>query len=307
MKPHQRLASERELAKRYGVSNLLLRKALDRLAREGLVERVPRVGNFVKDWEHSPELTAQVGVVMCFPEEHAYTVEIFKQMETSCRKRQLMQVLKSSDEDLLCERDQIDFLLDNGIRSLAVSPAPGTGNVPYFRRLTRLGVRVVFFHRKLDIAGVPFHGIGFRRITSSMHRRMQDAGCRRIGFISRTYGNYVSTVEEREQGFLDGGNQDDLVRVLDEDKENTGVLLKALKPLVDAGIDGLLLASETFLPTVHPLLQGTGIRVAVHGVSTRLEELVRVYGLDRDLCFVLDRRVKKMCERTVTAMNEGKG
>ena len=45
--PHDRLPTERELAERFGISRMTVRRALDRLELEGRVYRVQGAGTFV--------------------------------------------------------------------------------------------------------------------------------------------------------------------------------------------------------------------------------------------------------------------
>lgn len=58
--PGARLASEPELAQRYGVSRVTVRKALDNLAREGLIRRQPGAGTFVIDGAEPATLQADL-------------------------------------------------------------------------------------------------------------------------------------------------------------------------------------------------------------------------------------------------------
>lgn len=65
LKPGNRIPSETELCERYGISRITARKAIDDLAREGYLQKVPGKGTFVS----TPKIVEKLGLLVTFTED----------------------------------------------------------------------------------------------------------------------------------------------------------------------------------------------------------------------------------------------
>lgn len=93
--PGQQLPFERELCDRFGVQRITVRKALDLLVQDGMIQKHPGRGSFVRDrGEHSQEC-APAGTLLFVMNKSqndihnnssAYNAQLFFLMEQLCRK-----------------------------------------------------------------------------------------------------------------------------------------------------------------------------------------------------------------------------
>lgn len=57
VKPNSYLPSELELGQQYSLSKNSIRKGLDQLVEDGLIEKIPRIGNRVRQPDHKGAVT----------------------------------------------------------------------------------------------------------------------------------------------------------------------------------------------------------------------------------------------------------
>ncbi len=310
-KEKEKLPPERVMAEKYGVSNTKLRKALSELQKRGLVVKIPKVGNFVGKVSLDQKETRQdfLGVVLPMPGTHPYTIEVLKSLERHSSALGLMPVFRNSNEDIITERDSINDMIDKGIKNLIVNPAAGNRNINYFIRLKNLGVKIVFIGRRLDIQGIIHEGVDFRELTEKMTRDLIESG-RKTGYLGIRYREgSVSTVRDREEGFLGSGDINNLSWVYADECENSKKISSAIEKLLQNGVNALALGSQKLLLALdkalkkHNLKIGKDIELAIHGVRDSFVDKKERFSIQERFMYALDENVNEMCARALKHIN----
>jgi len=303
---HGRLFPERILAEHFQVSNLTIRKALLKLAEEGLIIRVPRVGNFVSQEARDKTTAAQLGILMAFPKEHPYVTEVFWCFEKLCSERGLLPIFKNTNEDPGFERAQVEHLLENGVKRFVISPVAKCDNIPFFQRLADRRFSIIFFDRWLEIKGIPRETIDFHCLAKKMTLNLRRSGCRKVAFFSRRYRDgFLSTEAEQERGFLEVADAALLKYIYQDELRQKERYMEELQPLIRERIDGIVVGSETVLPGLqsalneHHLKLHRDIKIAFHAVTPRLNEIAAHFGIPEAFGYPLNEPVWEMCCRVI--------
>ena len=118
----QKFPSERELAKRYGVSRITVRKSLNHLAEEGLITRIQGKGTFLKSAKLSQSPIQSIGLSQ-LAQECGYTVNTkvieSKMMIADSNIRNLLRINKN--ESFLVIYISRQRLLNDKVVSLEIS------------------------------------------------------------------------------------------------------------------------------------------------------------------------------------------
>jgi DNA-binding LacI/PurR family transcriptional regulator len=206
--PGNRIPSEKELAARFKVSRITSKSALDMLAREGLIERVPGKGSFVVERGAgraalpAPERRSGKLLGLVIPDmDDAFGTMLTYGIEERCRELGYHLLLHRSRDLLELEQETIERLLETGIAGILVLPVHGEHYNPVILRLVLDRFPLVFVDRHLR--GLAASSIGTDNVAAA--RRGSDfligLGHRSIGFISSTTEN-TSTIEDRLDGFV---------------------------------------------------------------------------------------------------------
>lgn len=167
LKPGEKLPSERELQKELGFSRTTIRQALQGLIEGGLVQVVPRTGNFVLDRLASSPLTVPslpfggnktVGMIISYPSFHicySQLAAVFKQRLHQAGW-QLKMALYNDNRDLF--QGALNTMLMNGVRVFAINPPPFLDLAPILDDLLDHGALVQLIGRWIDYPRCDFIG-----------------------------------------------------------------------------------------------------------------------------------------------------
>jgi GntR family transcriptional regulator of arabinose operon len=213
--PGERLPSEGELARAFGVSRGTLRQALGALGRDGLVQTVPGHGTFVRAGQPGAVGIAPgtadggaaaddargrvVGVVI--PSVARTRIpDLIDGAEAELRAAGYTLLLASSGDDQHEEARQIRRLVESGVDGLLVYPIDGAPNLALLRELLDGGRPLVLIDRYLldlpsDAVVADNMGGAYAAV-----RWLVEAGRERIGLAStRNLG--TSSIAERQAGY----------------------------------------------------------------------------------------------------------
>ncbi|MBC8099313.1 MAG: GntR family transcriptional regulator [Armatimonadetes bacterium] len=207
--PGDRVPSENELAEQFKVSRITSKAALEKLYRDGLIERKRGKGSFV-----SLKLTATpggvkpvnatpriLGVVM--PDfAEVFGLKLLYSIESQAAQRNAYLMFKrtygSQDE----EEKAIRALLQLGVSGLIVFPVHGDYYNQELLRIVLSGFPVVLVDRYLK--GIPASTVSTdnARASQQLTAYLLTRGHRHIAFISPPSEN-TSSIEDRIQGYRD--------------------------------------------------------------------------------------------------------
>ncbi|MDQ0062527.1 GntR family transcriptional regulator [Paenibacillus harenae] len=216
LQPHDPVPSEGELAKLFGVSRMTSKLALERLADQGLVYRLPRRGTFLSGQQDGgasnigalpPESKAlpkeekqNKQIALIVPHLSDYTSKIIAAAESEARKHDSDLILKISkdkeDEDRCLQR-----LVEGGISGIILFPQGRKTCSDQVLRLKLQQFPIVIIDRifrEVQIDCVYHdHYLGSYQMT----KYLIEKGHREIGYTSNAIDNITSR-EERYQGYI---------------------------------------------------------------------------------------------------------
>ena len=212
LRPHDQIPSLNELTRKYKVSKITARRALNDLMNEGLVYASKGRGAFVA--EARPRGRAlparrddQLGVVFSHGAGQ-FMSDIITGIDEEAFERGVQINLCLSNDSYAREAENLQRLVEQGLDKvilfMVLDPRPGAlnPNVPLYLKLQEQGVSLLLL--ACDIAGVPIPSVvyddadAFRRLVAHFHARKR----RRLAYATRV--DNASTTFERLRGFKDG-------------------------------------------------------------------------------------------------------
>ncbi len=286
--PGDRIPSENEIARMFGVSRLTARRAIEKLADEGLLIRIPGLGTFVSDISRvEEEKMVYVGVAIDDMMDARGRAMIFGIMET-LRNFSVYALLSSANSkggEFLIKK--LKEFLKEGVKGLIISP---------FLHLVKSGILDVYRSRGIPVVFIDRNVKGFytdfptvesdNRLGGKLlgeHLRKKHHVENALFVTSE--GFEISSVLNRYEGFKEGllRDVDHLVGNIDEIKKELPKVLKRKK------YDAIFFC--------HDLLAITGLTVILRE-GLRIPEDIRVVSFD-------DRILSKFpCPRLTTVRQD---
>jgi len=214
LQPHDPVPSEGELAKLFGVSRMTSKLALERLAEQGLVYRLPRRGTFLSGRDGTVSAQGAVTaenvqlpaeeklkqIALIVPHLSDYTSKIIAAAEIEVRKHDydlILKISKDKDDEDLC----LQKLVEGGIGGIILFPQGRKTCSDQVLRLKLQQVPIVIIDRifrEVQIDCVYHdHYLGSYQMT----KYLIEKGHREIGYTSNSIDNITSR-EERYQGYI---------------------------------------------------------------------------------------------------------
>jgi DNA-binding LacI/PurR family transcriptional regulator len=209
LKPHDPVPSEGELADMFGVSRRTSKQALEMLAQEGVVYRMPRRGTFLADHPHAPGTDSRGGKVsslksaaIVVPMLDEYTGQVVSSAVRHALSRQMeltLRITGGSQE----EEDAIMKDLAEARRTEGIIFFPGDrktcGHEVLKLHLNRYPLVLVDrVFKEISMSAVCHNHV---KAAYDMTSYLIGQNHHRIGFISEPITGVVSR-EERYQGFV---------------------------------------------------------------------------------------------------------
>lgn len=199
----ERLGTEKELAESYGVSTITIKRALDLLRDEGLVERVPRRGTFVKNRAASTNTNVKhakptIGCIVTNFDDTFGTPLLGGLLDTSAQTANL--ILRRSLGKPQLEESFITGLVDDGVQGIILEPTSSHWVAPSILKLVTRQFPVVIVDRSL--AGIPISTVASDNVEAgkTLTQHLLELGHQHIGWVGSA--GQVSTLQERYEGFI---------------------------------------------------------------------------------------------------------
>ena len=281
-----KIPPEEELKSKFGVSMITVKKALGMLKEEGLVQRIPGVGTYVKgrntgiadeiDTETTHLPARKIGLVM----EHvssSFGLDLLYKIDRTLEAEGYKAITRFSYYSREKETEEINFLMDSDIAGLIVMPCHGVYYNPKILKLILEGFPVVVIDKKLEGISVPSVRTDNKQAIKALVKHLWECGCKRIGFATSEIVG-TSSLQERKNGFYEAAAEYSL-EVLPEceltfdqniyehtaSRENIEKATGYLKDY-QGKVDGIICAEYSLVPAVMEALEN--IQVSGKGEVT---------------------------------------
>lgn len=205
-----RLPTEQELAKEFDVSVITVKKAMEMLTRDGLVERIRGKGSFVIETssqgvppEQQPKTHGHnllIGAVIS-DLSISYGTDLILGMEAEASAQQGFIVIRRSLGQQNIEEISIEALLDLGVDGIIVMPVHGENYNPVILQQVLNDFPIVFVDRYLKGIPAPCACTDNVAAAQKLTNYVLDLGHRNICFLSPPVIN-TSTLLDRKEGFI---------------------------------------------------------------------------------------------------------
>jgi DNA-binding LacI/PurR family transcriptional regulator len=209
-----KIPSDDELKQKFGVSMITVKKALSMLKEEGVLQRIPGVGTFVKLRNPVVEETygtnvinndKKIGVVM----EHvssSFGLDLVYKIDQKAEEHGYKVYTRFSYYNREKETQEIDFLVKSQIEGLIVMPCHGVYYNPKILKLILEGFPVVVIDKKLEGISVPSVRTDNLQAIKSLVKHLYEKGCRKLAFFSSEIIG-TSSLQERKNGFYEAASE----------------------------------------------------------------------------------------------------
>lgn len=200
--PSTRFTTANEIQKRFQVSSITAKHALNRLRDLGLVERRRRHGTFVRTHPLPPKSPAgnQVSVIWdAYPSTHT-GLELINAIESEFAKAGRVMVFRASQEDLAKEQECLEWCYAHGIQRVLMTPVRPRDAAAFYDQYRQRGMRIVFMDRGVDSPQFPLVRFDDGEIGRLAIRELKQAGYRKIALIATARRD--TSIEDRVQGAM---------------------------------------------------------------------------------------------------------
>ncbi len=206
----EKIPSDDELKTKFGVSMITVKKALSMLKEEGLLQRIPGVGTFVKARNPVAEEPVKssvispdrkIGLVM----EHvssSFGLDLLYKIDRLAEEEGYKVIPRFSYYSREKETEEIDFLVRSNIEGLIVMPCHGVYYNPKILKLILEGFPVVVIDKKLEGISVPSVRTDNIQAIKTLVEHLCRQGCKRLSFFSSEIIG-TSSLQERKNGFYE--------------------------------------------------------------------------------------------------------
>ncbi len=196
--PGERVASEHELSRQHGLARVTVRKATELLVAEGLLERRPGKGLYVREKSRTAGmLKIMVGNLAWEP-----SIRIVRGAQQVARERGYEVQVCDAHGDVTEDMESVGRLTENGARGAVIVALHTAGFRAAVARLRAEGFAFVMVDAHCgEEAGMTSVAADNYRGGFLTGTRMGELGHERVGFIGDTAS---STVADRLAGFRDG-------------------------------------------------------------------------------------------------------
>lgn len=201
----EKLETEKELSRRYSVSRITARKALDLLAADGYVTRTPGKGTFIASRENREPVVKSrkksLGIILPDLSE-TFGLDVFRWIERLANEKDITIVTGISDKNIHKERKLINRLYHFGVDGFIIHPVFYENFNEDILKLILERFPIVLIDRYLRDISCTCVLSNNREGARMGMQHLIDLGHRNIGYISRPI-NSVSSLQERELGIKD--------------------------------------------------------------------------------------------------------
>jgi GntR family transcriptional regulator of arabinose operon len=202
------LPTEAELARQYFVSRITSKKALNKLAEDGLILRIPGRGSFVKKSCPVPAAVPThaagkpiVALVMG-GYDSSFGLEIVQGALENAEELGMHLILKDTRNDQEREAAILKSLLASGVAGIIIQPAHGELYSEAILNAVYSRFPIVMIDRYMAGIDVPFVGVDNRKLSKMAVSKLIGMGHRNISLLALE-DDHASSLKERMQGFIE--------------------------------------------------------------------------------------------------------
>lgn len=169
VKPGEKIYSENELVKMFGVSRHTVRQAVGDLVHEGWLYREQGAGTFVSSQAPEPELPPQeqslepaggknIGVITTYISDYIFP-SIIKGIESYLTSKGYSLVFACTDNDIEKEKQCLETMLSRNIDGLIVEPTKSSGynpNVNYYLQMEQKNIPYLMINQFYSQLNPPY-------------------------------------------------------------------------------------------------------------------------------------------------------
>lgn len=224
--PNTRLPKEKELCKQYQVSMITVKRAMELLANEKLINRIPGKGTFVTEeafqtvqetaqemaQEEARETKASwrkkegdssgsglIGVILEYAMP-SFGLDLIYELDRAALAAGYRICFRFSYADRERESEEIEFLISQGVEGLVILPCHGSYYNTALLKLVIEGFPVVVLDKKLEGIQVPSIRTDNQDAVNRLIDYLREQGKSRIGIITVDEKGTV-TLAERKKAF----------------------------------------------------------------------------------------------------------
>jgi len=198
--PGDKLPTERDMADRTGTSRVTVRRAYEQLEKSHVLHREQGRGTFVSI--HSKgNIEACSKVALLTSVNDPFALEFIKVVEKNLSAKDMLLILRITDENPETEKNAAIDLVSKGIKNLIIWPSGQPNPESLFSRLRVLGANMVFFDKMIPGTYADYVGLdnddaldrlfahavktGIKNPVFVTHRDMKEDSCtaRRNAFL----------------------------------------------------------------------------------------------------------------------------
>lgn len=208
-KENDLLPSEKELGAKYGVSRITTSKAMNKLAKEGLITRIQGKGSFVSQnvetqiklnqTSDAASSTNMIGVIIDYF-DYDFGSDLLKSIERECKQQNLDIFFRCTYGSIKEENEAIQKSLSYGIKGLILLPVQGEKFNDIVIKMALDKFPVVLVDRTMRGVGIPCVKTDNYSATWEMTEQLIRAGHKKICFVTHESED-TSTVQERCNAF----------------------------------------------------------------------------------------------------------
>lgn len=201
----EKLPTEKELLEHYNVSRITTKKALDMLAGDGMIERIPGKGTFVKAKNASHEYSERSKSLMVgyispdFDDDHG--LELLSKLEEFANERSVNIVVKRTYGSLEREKTAIISLINQGIDGLIILPVSGEYYNEEIVKLNLQNFPHVLVDRYLKGFATTSIRTDNKTVTKNAVEYLFELNHEKIALCTPPYKD-TSAIEDRVEGFI---------------------------------------------------------------------------------------------------------
>ena len=208
LKPDERLPSEIEVAKCYGVSRITSKRAFDELERERFIYRVKGRGSFVANLKisdistNNKSLSKVIDIVLPFDSSHGRSIDIIRGANNFLQKNNYLLNIQNSHHSSAKEREILLNLYKTGVSGVIYYPISSSNScIDLIQMLTMQNFPIVTVDKYYD--GLPVTSIVADNFKGAYEAvtYLIDKGHTKIGYISDFGLDTASSVRDRFLGY----------------------------------------------------------------------------------------------------------
>lgn len=204
------LPTESAISAQFLVSRITAKKAMNMLAEEGLIYRIPGKGSFVKNKSELKICSKAmkqnrgnlIGVILC-DIGVSFGMEVLRGIESAAADMGYNVIFKRSLESVEEEIKIINELKDIGVSGIIIQAVHGEMYNSEILKHYLNGMPFVFVDRNMGKTDIPFIITDNVSVTKRTIIELIDAGYKDIHFLSAN-PNGTSALEQRYEGFKNG-------------------------------------------------------------------------------------------------------